>query len=83
MTYLYFNSVRCEKSKKPPLTLQREIYKLDISCGLYGNQQNLEMIETLQKKKKGSLIPPPHMPILGFSNSAENKDMMSKIWTKQ
>ena len=25
--------------------------------------------------------PLPHMPILGFSNSAANKDMMSKIWT--
>ena len=23
----------------------------------------------------------PHMPILGSSNSAANKDMMSKIWT--
>ena len=23
----------------------------------------------------------PDMPILGFSNSAENKDMMSKVWT--
>ena len=25
--------------------------------------------------------PLPDMPILGFSNSAANKDMMSKIWT--
>ena len=24
--------------------------------------------------------PLPDMPILGFSNSAANKDMMSKIW---
>ena len=23
----------------------------------------------------------PHMPILGSSNSAANKDMMAKIWT--
>ena len=23
----------------------------------------------------------PDMPILGFSNSVANKDMMSKIWT--
>ena len=27
------------------------------------------------------LNPLPDMPILGFSNSAANKDMMSKIWT--
>ena len=26
--------------------------------------------------------PLPDLPILGFSNSAANKDMMSKIWTK-
>ena len=25
--------------------------------------------------------PLPHMPILGSPNSAENKNMMSKIWT--
>ena len=25
----------------------------------------------------------PHMPILGSSNSAANKDMMSKIWTNR
>ena len=25
--------------------------------------------------------PFPHMPIFGSSNSAENKDMISKIWT--
>ena len=28
-----------------------------------------------------TLIPLPDMPILGSSNSAANKDMMSKIWT--
>ena len=28
-----------------------------------------------------TLNPLPDMPILGFSNSAANKDMMSKIWT--
>ena len=27
------------------------------------------------------LNPLPHMPILGSSNSAANKDMMSKTWT--
>ena len=27
-----------------------------------------------------SINPLPDMPILGFSNSAKNKDMMSKIW---
>ena len=27
------------------------------------------------------LNPLPHMPILGSSYSAANKDMMSKIWT--
>ena len=27
------------------------------------------------------LNPLPHMPVLGSSNSAANKDMMSKIWT--
>ena len=27
------------------------------------------------------LNPLPHMPILGSSNSAANKDMKSKIWT--
>ena len=27
--------------------------------------------------------PLPDMPILGSSNSAENKDMMSKIWTNR
>ena len=26
--------------------------------------------------------PLPHMPILGYSNSAANKDKMSKLWTK-
>ena len=25
----------------------------------------------------------PHMPILGFSNSAAYKDMMEKIWTNR
>ena len=25
----------------------------------------------------------PHMPILGFSDSAANKDVMSKIWTNE
>ena len=25
--------------------------------------------------------PLPHMPVFGSSNSAANKDMMSKIWT--
>ena len=27
--------------------------------------------------------PLPHMPILGSSNSAANKDMMAKIWTNR
>ena len=27
------------------------------------------------------LNPLPDLPILGFSNSAADKDMMSKIWT--
>ena len=27
------------------------------------------------------LNPVPHMPILGFSDSAANKNMMSEIWT--
>ena len=30
---------------------------------------------------KRGINPLPHMPILGSSNSAANKDMMSKIWT--
>ena len=29
---------------------------------------------------KNSINPLPHMPFLGSSNSAENKDMMSYIW---
>ena len=29
----------------------------------------------------GSFIPVPHMPILGSSNSATNKNMMSKLLT--
>ena len=29
------------------------------------------------------LNPLPDMPILGSSNSAANKDMMSKIWTNR
>ena len=28
-----------------------------------------------------NINPLPHMPILGFSSSAANKEMMSKIWT--
>ena len=34
------------------------------------------------KKNPYSLIPLRHMPILDFSNSAANKDMMTKNWTK-
>ena len=30
---------------------------------------------------KSHVNPFPHMPILGSSNSAANKSMMSKIWT--
>ena len=33
------------------------------------------------KKGSYSFNPLPHMPILGSSNSAANKDMISKIWT--
>ena len=32
-------------------------------------------------KLKACHNPLPDMPILGSSNSAANKDMMSKIWT--
>ena len=32
---------------------------------------------------KLSFNPLPHMPTLGSSNSAANKDMMSKIWTNE
>ena len=51
-----------------------------------------ELVENTGKKENCSLPaispfstvifnPLPHMAILGFSNSAANKDMMSKIWT--
>ena len=30
-----------------------------------------------------AINPSPDMPILGSSNSAANKDMMSKIWTNE
>ena len=33
-------------------------------------------------KTKNVLNPLPHMSILGSSNSASNKDMMVKLWTK-
>ena len=32
-------------------------------------------------KKARQFNPVPNMSILGFSNSAANKDMISKIWT--
>ena len=33
------------------------------------------------KSETMGVNPLPHMPILGSSNSAANKDVMSKIWT--
>ena len=33
------------------------------------------------KRVKHAINPLPHMPILGSSNSAASKNMMSKLWT--
>ena len=33
------------------------------------------------RMNSGALNTVPDMPILGFSSSAVNKDMMSKMWT--
>ena len=41
----------------------------------------LDQILALFFSAKENLNPIPDISILGFSNSAENKDMMSKIWT--
>ena len=50
-----------------------------------GNQHFLLFPQCfLSLKGQESLINPlPDMPILGSSNSAANKDMMSKIWTNR
>ena len=47
---------------------------------MYTHLSNTENIERLCHIKK-MFNPLPDMPILGSSNSAANKDMMSKIWT--
>ena len=44
------------------------------------NRYILLMLNFL-RDKRNDFNPLPDMPILGFSNSAANKDMMSKIWT--
>ena len=44
------------------------------------SSKNLQFIPFPKKKKTPSFNPLPDMPILGFSNSAANKGMMSKIW---
>ena len=42
----------------------------------------IKMTGVLEQKSEVIVFNPvPYMPILGFSNSAANKDMMSKIWT--
>ena len=38
-------------------------------------------MKTLNDIYQNGINPLPHMPILGSSNSAASKDMMSKIWT--
>ena len=40
-----------------------------------------EFESVLKTRSLGQINPLPYMPILGSSNSAANKDMMSKIWT--
>ena len=35
----------------------------------------------IKYQQNGYVNPLPHMPILGSSNPAANKDMMSEIWT--
>ena len=46
-----------------------------------GNEPKLENGDKNGTKKNGRFNPFPHMPVLGSSNSAANKDMSGKIWT--
>ena len=46
----------------------------------YGSIKN-PISQTSNPDVKCCLNPLPDMPILGFSNSAANEDMMSKVWT--
>ena len=43
----------------------------------------LILVQSIETVSRMLLVinPLPDMPILGFSNSVANKDMMSKIWT--
>ena len=52
---------------------------------MYIGSKNLTILHFVQIKKKEKMMyginPLPDIPILGYSNSAANKDMTSKIWT--
>ena len=41
----------------------------------------IERYRNINSKTFGLFNPLPNMPILGFSSSTANKDMMAKIWT--
>ena len=42
---------------------------------------SLSVTQFVNKLSYSPFNPLPHMPIMGFSNSAANENMMSKIWT--
>ena len=50
-------------------------------CFQFGNVQNSVVWEKVKSVCRREINPIPHMPILGSSNSAANKNMVSKMWT--
>ena len=67
----------CEK------VTDRHDMTLDVKVALNPNTTNYRSDRTFLflYLSRLSINPLPHMPILGSSDSAANKDMMSKIWT--
>ena len=61
----------------PKLCLSLSFTSLTRSPGIVCKQKI-----TRELAQRVPINPLSDMPILGFSNSAANKDMMSKIWTK-
>ena len=52
-----------------------KVYFFVCKCFQFG------LVKVKDKENKHLFNPVPYIPILGLSNSAANKDMMSKIWT--
>ena len=49
--------------------------------GLNPSAKSISPGQSKYSERLYDINPLPHMPILGYSNSAAIKDMMSKIWT--